>query len=136
MQTECNAERFEFGQVGRREVVGSFDGGAITSDAGASWAHWGPGVGMPNVPVFDLVARGGKLVAFTHGRGAFVLSNFDLNNDSAVNCADVTIVKSVMGKKVGDVGFNVQADLNGDNVINIRDLAMLTRQLPAGTSCN
>jgi hypothetical protein len=35
MQTECNAERFEFGAVGRREVVGSFDGGAITSDAGA-----------------------------------------------------------------------------------------------------
>src|ERR1700722_16963137 len=35
MQTECNAERFEFGAVGRREVVGSFDGGVITSDAGA-----------------------------------------------------------------------------------------------------
>lgn len=35
MPTECNAERFEFGQVGRREVVGSFDGGAITSDTGA-----------------------------------------------------------------------------------------------------
>jgi hypothetical protein len=35
MQTECNAERFDFGPVGRREVVGSFDGGAITSDAGA-----------------------------------------------------------------------------------------------------
>ena len=35
MPTECNAERFGFGQVGRREVVGSFDGGAITSDAGA-----------------------------------------------------------------------------------------------------
>jgi hypothetical protein len=35
MQTECSAERFDFGLVGRREVVGSFDGGAITSDAGA-----------------------------------------------------------------------------------------------------
>ena len=35
MQTECSAERFDFGTVGRREVVGSFDGGAITSDAGA-----------------------------------------------------------------------------------------------------
>jgi Transposase DDE domain group 1 len=35
MPTECSAERFEFGLVGRREVVGSFDGGAITSDAGA-----------------------------------------------------------------------------------------------------
>jgi Transposase DDE domain group 1 len=35
MPTECSAERFEFGLVGRREIVGSFDGGAITSDAGA-----------------------------------------------------------------------------------------------------
>jgi DDE family transposase len=35
MPTECNAERFDFGLVGRREVVGSFDGGTITSDAGA-----------------------------------------------------------------------------------------------------
>jgi Transposase DDE domain group 1 len=35
MQTECNAELFEFAPVVRREVVGSFDGGAITSDAGA-----------------------------------------------------------------------------------------------------
>lgn len=34
MPTECSAERFDFGPVRRREVVGSFDGGAITSDAG------------------------------------------------------------------------------------------------------
>jgi hypothetical protein len=35
MPTECNADLFDFAPVGRREVVGSFDGGAITSDAGA-----------------------------------------------------------------------------------------------------
>ena len=121
--------------VANRLYAGSDFGVWTSSDAGATWAHWGPGVGMPNVPVFDLVARGGKLFAFTHGRGAFVLSNFDLNSDTFVNCADVNIVKAVMGKKIGDVGFNSLADLNGDNVINIRDLAMLTRQLPAGTSC-
>jgi len=34
MQTECNAELFGFAPVGRREVVGSFDGGPMTSDAG------------------------------------------------------------------------------------------------------
>ncbi len=118
-----------------RMYAGSDFGVWVSPDAGATWAHWGPGVGMPNVPVFDLVARGGKLVAFTHGRGAFMLSNFDINNDAAVNCSDVSIVKAAMGKKIGDVGFNVQADLNSDNVINIRDLSMITRQLPAGTSC-
>ena len=35
MPTECNPELFEFAPVGRRAVVAGFDGGAITSDAGA-----------------------------------------------------------------------------------------------------
>ena len=35
MPTECSAELFEFAAVDRRSVVGGFDGGAITSDAGA-----------------------------------------------------------------------------------------------------
>jgi hypothetical protein len=35
MLTECNPDLFGFVPVGRREVVGSFDGGSITSDAGA-----------------------------------------------------------------------------------------------------
>src|SRR5258706_194219 len=34
MPTECNPDLFGFAPVGRREVVGSFDGGSITSDAG------------------------------------------------------------------------------------------------------
>ncbi|WP_342241495.1 IS1380 family transposase [Inquilinus sp. OTU3971] len=35
MQTECIAERFEFAAVEKRAVVAGFDGGSITSDAGA-----------------------------------------------------------------------------------------------------
>jgi hypothetical protein len=35
MPTECTADLFGFAPVGRREVVGSFDGGSIISDAGA-----------------------------------------------------------------------------------------------------
>ena len=35
MPTECNPELFEFGAVAGRAVVAGFDGGAITSDAGA-----------------------------------------------------------------------------------------------------
>jgi hypothetical protein len=107
----------------------------FSSDAGANWAHMGPGIGMPNVPVFDLVTRGSQVYAFTHGRSAFVLSNFDLNNDTVVSCADVSIVRAAMGKRRGEAGFVDAADLNGDNIINIRDLSMITRQLPAGTSC-
>jgi len=35
MQTECNPERMAFARVEGRRVVAAFDGGAITSDAGA-----------------------------------------------------------------------------------------------------
>jgi len=35
MPTQCNADRFGFAPVEKRAVVASFDGGAITSDAGA-----------------------------------------------------------------------------------------------------
>ena len=35
MPTECNRDLFGFAPVEGREVVASFDGGAITSDAGA-----------------------------------------------------------------------------------------------------
>ena len=35
MQTECIDESFVFQPLARREVVGKFDGGTITSDAGA-----------------------------------------------------------------------------------------------------
>jgi len=34
MQTECNAEQFEFEGFGRRRVVAAFDGGAVTADGG------------------------------------------------------------------------------------------------------
>jgi hypothetical protein len=39
MLTECNPDRFGFVPVGHREVVGSFDGGSITSDAGTLLAR-------------------------------------------------------------------------------------------------
>jgi hypothetical protein len=35
MPTQCNAEQLEFAGVGRRRVVAAFDGGCVTSDAGA-----------------------------------------------------------------------------------------------------
>ena len=35
MLTECTADLFGFARVDGRDVVASFDGGAITSDAGA-----------------------------------------------------------------------------------------------------
>jgi photosystem II stability/assembly factor-like uncharacterized protein len=46
-----------------------------SQNGGTNWIHVGPESGMPNVAVFDLeVSQGaGRLIAFTHGRGAFAL---------------------------------------------------------------
>jgi len=41
MHTQCNAEQLEFSCVGRRRVVGAFDGGRVSSDAGALLAQSG-----------------------------------------------------------------------------------------------
>lgn len=35
MQTQCNPEQYEFSGIGRRSVVAAFDGGTVSSDAGA-----------------------------------------------------------------------------------------------------
>ncbi|MFK5126657.1 transposase, partial [Klebsiella pneumoniae] len=35
MRTECSAEVFEFAPVEKRRVLAAFDGGRLTSDAGA-----------------------------------------------------------------------------------------------------
>ena len=35
MQTQCSPAQFEFARIEARSVVASFDGGAITSNAGA-----------------------------------------------------------------------------------------------------
>ena len=35
MRTQCTAERLEFAAIGRRRVVAAFDGGTVSSDAGA-----------------------------------------------------------------------------------------------------
>jgi photosystem II stability/assembly factor-like uncharacterized protein len=47
-----------------------------SADGGSSWAHMGPETGMPNVAVFDLKINPttNRIMAFTHGRGAWVLT--------------------------------------------------------------
>jgi hypothetical protein len=59
----------------------------------------------------------------------------DVNGDGKVNCADVSIVKSAFGTHTGQPGYNLAADLNNDGTIDIRDLFIVSRQLPAGMTC-
>jgi hypothetical protein len=58
-----------------------------------------------------------------------------VNLDGKVNCADMAIVKADFGKKIGQPGYNAHADVNQDGVINILDLAIVSRQLQPGLTC-
>jgi photosystem II stability/assembly factor-like uncharacterized protein len=102
-----------------------------STNGGASWSQMGPATGMPNVAVFDLQQGNGSIVAFTHGRGAFLLTSYDLNNDGIVDCNDYNIVKANIGKRNGVAGFNPLADLNNDGQGNVVDLAIISRQVGA-----
>jgi hypothetical protein len=47
MDTQCIQEQMVFQQLGRREVIGRFDGGAISSDAGGMLLRkWRIGLGF------------------------------------------------------------------------------------------
>jgi photosystem II stability/assembly factor-like uncharacterized protein len=59
--------------------VGTDIGVWSTGNGGASWFPYGPSSGMPNVAVYDLrFSPNNLLVAFTHGRGAFILTPINL----------------------------------------------------------
>ncbi len=60
----------------------------------------------------------------------------DVNGDGVVNCVDASIVKAGFGTHTGEVGYNLAADLNSDGVVDIRDLFIVSRQLPAGLVCH
>ena len=56
--------------------VGSDIGVWTSANGGGAWTFLGPAQGMPNVAVFDVKIdeTTGRVMAFTHGRGAFVLN--------------------------------------------------------------
>lgn len=59
----------------------------------------------------------------------------DLDGNGSVGCDDSAIVKASFGKKTGQAGFDPRADVNRDGIVNVLDLAFVSRQLPAGTAC-
>ena len=74
--------------------VGTDRGLWQSADGGISWAHHGPELGMPNVPVFDIQINPEtqRLVAFTHGRGAFAFVAAMTANLTTTQISDPPIV--------------------------------------------
>jgi alpha-acetolactate decarboxylase len=59
----------------------------------------------------------------------------DVDGDDVVSCADLVIVRAAYGARTGQARFDIRADMNRNGVIDISDLALVSRQLPAGTVC-
>ena len=102
-----------------------------------------PAISVAGAYVYGSVGADGLSVSFT---GIASLSTVaalvpngvfgDVNGDGKVDCKDVSIVKASFGKRTGQSGFDVRADVNHDGIVNVNDLALVTRQVPAGAVCH
>jgi hypothetical protein len=50
-----------------------------------------------------------------------------------IDIKDVSIASRAFGKRIGDLGWNSEADINGDNRIDVIDIAMISRRF--GSTC-
>ena len=64
-----------------------------------------------------------------------VVLRADLTGDGQVGCADLAVVRGLLGLRVGDPGFDPRADFNADGVIDVRDLAYVTLRVTIGVRC-
>lgn len=70
-----------------------------------------------------------------NGGNPLVLLSGDLNEDNAINSADYSIARGVLGKSSKDKEFNLRADFNGDGVINVLDIGLVIKNFgKIGTS--
>ena len=55
-----------------------------------------------------------------------------------MNAADLDIVLGSFGKRFGQPGYNPAADINGDGVVDVRDLAFVAHfdPPPGPTTCS
>ncbi|MCC7482948.1 MAG: hypothetical protein IT541_15630 [Hyphomicrobiales bacterium] len=60
----------------------------------------------------------------------------DLNGDGVVGCSDLSVIKASFGKRTGEPSFNAWADVNNDDVIDIRDLASVAKRVAGGLKCS
>ena len=76
---------------------------------------------------------GTSVKLFAHDLKAYVFG--DVNGDLAVNCSDLSAASASVGKRAGQAGFSVGADIDQNGVVDVRDISGISRLLPVGTRC-
>jgi len=129
---------------------------SLTTDGGATWtvlANSVPNNGSASVTLPTVVTTTARIKVEAIGNVFFDVSNVDfaiqqpvvvpptpvagdVDGDGVVNCADVAIIKPLIGKRLGQPGYDARADVNKDNIIDTRDVAYVNQRMPKGTSCN
>ena len=60
----------------------------------------------------------------------------DVDGDAQLTCSDVSAVTASIGKRAGEPGFLPNADLDQNGVVDMRDVAAISRLLPTGMRCH
>jgi hypothetical protein len=60
----------------------------------------------------------------------------DVNRDGVTDCTDYDVVKALLNVNYTSSNYSAAADINGDGVINVLDLAFVSANLPKGTVCH
>jgi hypothetical protein len=98
--------------------------------------RWTPKYGQAGHYMVQVVADDGvipvvKDVAVSIAEGI----RGDVNGDAVVSCADLSAASAAVGRRDGQVGYMPTADVDGNGVVDIRDIAAISRLLPVGTHC-
>jgi len=59
----------------------------------------------------------------------------DVDGDDEVTCADVWAATAALGRRAGDAGILRNADLDQDDVVDMRDVVVIWQLLPRGLRC-
>ena len=101
-----------------------------------------PAIAIGAGPVTGTVDTSGLSATFTHIASFSTVVGLnpptrpgDLNGDGTVNCQDILIIRNAWGKRRGQQGFDDAADYNRDGVVNVLDLAAVSKYLPRGANC-
>lgn len=123
---------------------------SLSTDGGLTYpvvlAASAPNTGSRAVTVPALATSKARVKVEAIGNVFFDISNADftitapavvgdLDANGSVGCADLAIARAALGKRGGQAGFNPQADVNGDNVVDVRDVALVSRGLAPGSVC-